>query len=104
MFRKRAVGQLAFTCDNIEKFLLLVDSLIISYLSHRGYILSYYDFNFDIEDGTKWLDPAEPITQARIKKWAQALRIPEQDVRSRYEKLAGDFQLQFQTIPELKGN
>jgi hypothetical protein len=48
--------------------------------------------NFDGQD--PWIDPAELITKERIASVAAKLNVPIPEVRSIYEALARDFNLQ----------
>jgi HEAT repeat protein len=42
-----------------------------------------------------WMDPFTPITQSRIARAAQVLRIPAQEAHSLYQSIADDFHLRF---------
>ena len=47
----------------------------------------------DIDGVNPWLDPQEPITQDRVIQCARKVKLTEEEVRSRYQALAPDFQL-----------
>jgi hypothetical protein len=47
----------------------------------------------DIDADDPWLDPQDPIDEDRVKKAAKELKIPEEEVRQRYEKLAEKYKL-----------
>ena len=47
----------------------------------------------DIDGVNPWLDPEEPIAQDRVTQCVNRLKLTEEEVRSRYQALAPDFQL-----------
>ena len=69
--RRQAVRGLAHDLGNLEKALL----------------------SRDVDGMYPWLDPAQSITQSRVTECAIQLDLSEDDVRQRYQALAGTFQL-----------
>jgi len=47
-----------------------------------------------------WLDPREPIHEARVQQAAQKLELPAQEIRQRYETLAREFGIKLTWVPE----
>ena len=60
-------------------------------LRSMGFVSNIYAEHFDGEP--PFLDPAEPITLARVRKAAKILKKPEAEIRARYVELAERFDL-----------
>jgi hypothetical protein len=47
----------------------------------------------DVDGMGPWLDPRDPIDEARIEKAAARLKVPAEEIRRRYKVLANEFGL-----------